>query len=231
MSTASSFEEAERCKNLSFEDIDQTADRLTTAAEAINLIISAIVLLSFASPWVDPRGIRGNPQESRGNGTGLVFPLSPWGREIVLFWKRLPWITGTYPRDLFDFWSVAYRSRPKFFSRHFISFRCQISILCCGCPYVPLGKGYLSLILCPLPRGLERFLFLFFCSGDNEDFTDVTSILNLTVITVGDLDAQRQKYIEIKCHDFEDYRWLRVPAWLWHMPRICHAPPPSLRRG
>ena len=46
------------------------------------------------------------------------------------------------------------------------------------------------------------------CIGDNEDFTDVISILNLTVITVGDLVAQLQKYIEIQCHDFEDYRWL-----------------------
>ena len=134
----------------------------------------------------------------------------------------------------------------KVFSRHFISFQCQISILCCGCSYFPLGKGYLSLILCPLSRGFEWFLFVRKNNspwvswgsthgeendkrtGDKEDVTDVTSSLNLTVIKVSNLVAQLQKYTELNCHDFEDYRWLRVPAWLWHMPKIYHAPLPSL---
>ena len=35
-----------------------------------------------------------------------------------------------------------------------------ISIVCCGCSYFPLGEGYLSLILYPLPRGFEWFLFV-----------------------------------------------------------------------
>ena len=38
LSTVSSFEEAERCNNLSFEDVDQAADRLWTAAETIQLL-------------------------------------------------------------------------------------------------------------------------------------------------------------------------------------------------
>ena len=42
LSTASSFEETERCNNLSFEENDQTADRLTSAADTIHLIISDI---------------------------------------------------------------------------------------------------------------------------------------------------------------------------------------------
>ena len=42
LSTISSFEEAERCNNLLFEDIDQAADRLITAAETIQLVISDI---------------------------------------------------------------------------------------------------------------------------------------------------------------------------------------------
>ena len=33
-------------------------------------------------------------------------------------------------------------------------------MLCCGCAYFPLGKGYLLLILCPLSRGFEWFLFV-----------------------------------------------------------------------
>ena len=45
------------------------------------------------------------------------------------------------------------------FSRHFMSFRCQILILCCGCTYFPLAKGYLSLNWCPLPRCFEGFCF------------------------------------------------------------------------
>ena len=42
LSTISSFEEAERCNNLLFEDIDQAADRLITAAETIQLVMSDI---------------------------------------------------------------------------------------------------------------------------------------------------------------------------------------------
>ena len=42
LSTISSFEEGERCNNLLFEDIDQAADRLNTAAETIQLVISDI---------------------------------------------------------------------------------------------------------------------------------------------------------------------------------------------
>ena len=37
-STISSFDEAERCNNLLFEDIDQAADRLITAPETIQLV-------------------------------------------------------------------------------------------------------------------------------------------------------------------------------------------------
>ena len=33
-------------------------------------------------------------------------------------------------------------------------------MLCCGCSYFPQGKGRLSLIVCPLPRGFEWFLFV-----------------------------------------------------------------------
>ena len=42
LSTISSFEEAERCNNLLFEDIDQAADRLITAAETIQLVMPDI---------------------------------------------------------------------------------------------------------------------------------------------------------------------------------------------
>ena len=42
LSTISSFEKAERCNNLSFEDIDQAADRLRTAAETIQSLTSDI---------------------------------------------------------------------------------------------------------------------------------------------------------------------------------------------
>lgn len=42
LSTISSFEEAERCNNLSFEDLDLAADRLRTAAETIQLLTSEI---------------------------------------------------------------------------------------------------------------------------------------------------------------------------------------------
>ena len=42
LSTISSFEEAERCNNLLFEDIDQAAERLITAAETIQLLLSDI---------------------------------------------------------------------------------------------------------------------------------------------------------------------------------------------
>ena len=40
--TVSSFKEAERCNNLSFEDVDQAADRLRTAAETIQLLTADI---------------------------------------------------------------------------------------------------------------------------------------------------------------------------------------------
>ena len=33
-------------------------------------------------------------------------------------------------------------------------------ILCSGCSSLPLGKGYLSLILCPLPKGFDWCLFV-----------------------------------------------------------------------
>ena len=33
-------------------------------------------------------------------------------------------------------------------------------MLCCGYLYVPLGKNYLSLIICPLPRGFDYFLLV-----------------------------------------------------------------------
>ena len=42
LSTISTFGEAERYNNLLFEDIDQAADRLITAAETIQLLISDI---------------------------------------------------------------------------------------------------------------------------------------------------------------------------------------------
>ena len=42
LSTISSFDEAERCNNLLFEDIDQAADRLITAPETIQLVIADI---------------------------------------------------------------------------------------------------------------------------------------------------------------------------------------------
>lgn len=42
LSTISSFEEAERCNNLSFEDLDLAADRVRTAAETIQLLTSEI---------------------------------------------------------------------------------------------------------------------------------------------------------------------------------------------
>ena len=42
LSTISSFEEAERCNNLLFEDIDQAAERLIAAAETIQLLLSDI---------------------------------------------------------------------------------------------------------------------------------------------------------------------------------------------
>ena len=42
ISTLVTFEEAERYNNLRFEDIDQAADRLITAAETIKLLISDI---------------------------------------------------------------------------------------------------------------------------------------------------------------------------------------------
>ena len=42
LSTISSFDEAERCNSLLFEDIDQAADRLITAAETIQLVMSDI---------------------------------------------------------------------------------------------------------------------------------------------------------------------------------------------
>ena len=42
LSTVSSFEEAERCNNLTFEDVDQAADRLRTAAETIQLLTADI---------------------------------------------------------------------------------------------------------------------------------------------------------------------------------------------
>ena len=42
LSTISTFGEAERYNNLGFEDIDQAADRLITAAETIQLLISDI---------------------------------------------------------------------------------------------------------------------------------------------------------------------------------------------
>ena len=101
----------------------------------------------------------GHTREPRGSGTALVILFSPRGRAVPKSWKRLCWTTGTHPRDmdLFELWSAVYRSTPTFFSHHFISFRCQISILCCECSYFPLGKGYFSSILCPLPKGLSGF--------------------------------------------------------------------------
>ena len=70
----------------------------------------------------------GNPREPRRNGTVLVLIFSFFsGGEGSLLGlettKRLRWATGTYPRDLFEFWSAVNRSRPKFFRA--ISFRCQ----------------------------------------------------------------------------------------------------------
>lgn len=88
----------------------------------------------------------------------FLFPHRKW--EVILFWKRLCWTTRTYPPDLFKIWSAGCRSRLKLFLHHFISFWCQISTLCCGCSYSPLGKDYLSLILFPLPRGLKWYLFV-----------------------------------------------------------------------
>ena len=68
--------------------------------------------VSFASPWVDLRGTDLNP---RGHGTVLVFPFFPAEKHVVYYRKRPRWTTGTYPRDLVEFWSAVYRSRPNFF--------------------------------------------------------------------------------------------------------------------
>lgn len=97
----------------------------------------------------------GQPWEPRGSGTILVFLFSPRGRGVAKSWKQLRRTTRTHPwdMDVFEVWSALYIALHQLFFAPFYFISCQISILCCGCSYFPLGKGYFSSILCPLPKG------------------------------------------------------------------------------
>ena len=67
----------------------------------------------------------------------------------------------TGPRDLFEFWPAVSHSRTKvFFAPFHVILMPNFDILSCGYSYFTPGKGYLSLILCPLSRGSEGFFFV-----------------------------------------------------------------------
>jgi len=109
--------------------------------------------LSFVSPWVDPRRTQG-----KWYFWYFFFPTRGWTflvlQKASLDHRVVP--TG-FVRVL---GSSIYIALDQDFSRLFTSSGCQTSILYCGCSYFPLGRGYLSLILCSLPRGFEWFLFV-----------------------------------------------------------------------
>ena len=68
---------------------------------------------------------------------------------------------GTYPLDLFEFWPAVYRSRLKLLHHIIFYFGAKFRYYVVGArSYFLLGKGHLSLILYPSPRGLEWFLFV-----------------------------------------------------------------------
>ena len=105
----------------------------------------------------------GQPRRTHGNPGGIVqFVISffPAGKGSCLVLET----TYLYHRDIPPGFVCVLVSGisllTKVFVRHFISFRCQASILCCQCSYFPLRRGCLSFVLCPLPRGFEWFLFV-----------------------------------------------------------------------
>ena len=49
---------------------------------------------------------------------------------------------------------------PKIFPPFYVILIPNFDILCCECSYFAPGKGYLSLILCPLSRASEGFFFI-----------------------------------------------------------------------
>ena len=116
-----------------------------------------IMYLSLASLWVD----HGETTGTQGNGTVLVFffpceggvqLFSLNGNNFAELWELLPtglvWvlISGIIPPDQYFFVPFYFISMPDF------------NIICCGCSCFLLGKGYLSLILCPLPSGFGWLL-------------------------------------------------------------------------
>ena len=93
-----------------------------------------------------------HPREPRGNGTVWVFLFSPRGRVVVLFWKRLRWTTGTYPRDLFEFWSAVYYSTPKFWRAILFHFDAKFRYYVVGVHTSPSREGLFVInfyALCP----------------------------------------------------------------------------------
>ena len=99
----------------------------------------------------------GHPRGTYRNPGGMVqfwhffFPV---GEESCLVLETTSLDHGNIPTRF-----VRVSSKRSFFSHHFISFPWQILILCRGCSYFPLGKGYFSLILSPLPR-VFKWLYL-----------------------------------------------------------------------
>lgn len=88
----------------------------TTGSPHVHIAFPAVSCFRFALIICFPMGQPpGNRREPRGNGAVLIFLFSPRKRGVAQFWKRLRWTTGTYPRELGEFWFAVYRSRPKFF--------------------------------------------------------------------------------------------------------------------
>ena len=98
---------------------------------------SSLMHLSFTSPWVDPWD---TPREPRVNGKILVFLFFLRGEVSYLDLKTTS-TKGTYPQNLFEFCSLVYRSRPKFFRANLFHSNATFRYYVMGVHTSPWGRA------------------------------------------------------------------------------------------
>ena len=114
--------------------------------------------LSFASLWVDPPwGTYGNPGEM----VQFWYFFFPHGEgDLFSFGNYVTGPLGHTHGICLSFGQQNISLDYSFFASFYFISMPNFDIMLCVCSYFPVGKGYLSLILCPLPRGFEWSLFI-----------------------------------------------------------------------
>ena len=101
-----------------------------------------------------------NPREPRENDTVVVFLLSPRGRELFNFGNHYAGPQGHTHRICLIFGPRYIALDQSFFCSILLHFDAKFWYHVVGVHTFPLGKNYLSLILCPLSRAFEQFLLV-----------------------------------------------------------------------